>query len=305
MQAQASQRIAGFIFSVIAPGLLALLIPHLPPTVGWPLLVASVGVGVALLLHAQFAANRRMKVLPLALMAVGLLVFAAGAAWNAWPQAKPPAVPSSKGNQAAPTDAPPKQSTPAQPPVPELPPIGKPVAYQPEEATPGTISPSAPAMSVGRLVIDQPLFAPAHNDPTKMATHIRVENKGLGIAYAGSAYSNYAFVNSNGDLNLSEIIAEQIRRARSARPSRTVEIDAGTSFVFPTSVKIEKANFDEMTSKSKRLIFVEAYAYYSKGTPDDHVEIALLAMVISGLTDSTWTMSIEQQSTKTYRQTTP
>ena len=168
--------------------------------------------------------------------------------------------------------------------------------------TPVPTAPEAPPLA-GRLVIDQPLFKPSDIDPARMETSIRVNSAGPGIAYAGTSFSDFAFVAPLGDLGLDQILANARTRALAFDPPRNVEIDAGTSFVFPTSLHIPTADFEQMTSKTKRLVFVEAYAYRTNATPPNHVEIALLAMVISGLSGNTWSMSIEHQSTKTYPRT--
>lgn len=164
-------------------------------------------------------------------------------------------------------------------------------------------APSAVALA-GRVVIDQPLFSWNPN-AADVSTSVRTENMGPGIAYAGWAYSNYEFVGPDRPSDLSAIVAKQIERAQGSRPARVVEMDVGTPVVFPTTLRFPRADFDEMLAQRKRLVYVIAYAYYTPSTPPDHVEIALLAMSISGLTAQTWAMRVEEQSTKTYRQIAP
>lgn len=153
----------------------------------------------------------------------------------------------------------------------------------------------------GRLVIDQPLFVTDNSDPTFIETLVRINNTGPGIAYAGMGWTDFALVGPSGDLDLSPIIERAVGKAEAATPRKTVEIAPNSAFDFPSRLKIPRADFASMIAKEKRLVFVEAYTYVTDATPPNHVEIALLAMIISGRSATTWTMSIERQSTKTYK----
>ncbi len=78
MHHKVAERIAGFLFTVVVPGLVWAMNPHISPNVGWPLIFASVLVGLAAFFHG----GRRFSMGPIIVMGVGGVVFVAGAIWN-------------------------------------------------------------------------------------------------------------------------------------------------------------------------------------------------------------------------------
>jgi len=74
-------KVAGFIFTVVIPLVVAAMIPHIPLVVGWAIITASLAIGAADLLWSFSPLPGRQKVGPVLMMAAGLVLLGAGVLW--------------------------------------------------------------------------------------------------------------------------------------------------------------------------------------------------------------------------------
>lgn len=162
---------------------------------------------------------------------------------------------------------------------------------------------SNPPLSTGRFVVQGVRVEEDGKDSDTLGLTVSVKNTGPGLAYAGTAITNYAFFDP-GPLpsNLEGTFNNLLTRARKVRPKKEVQQDGGTEFSFPVSIRLPRGLVDEMIAGKRGMAVWVHYAFYTEGTPRHKIEIASLLLVYSGLGTGRWHESTERQFTKTYKE---
>jgi hypothetical protein len=156
----------------------------------------------------------------------------------------------------------------------------------------------------GRFVIqDVRISDDGKESGVSLGISVVVKNTGLGVAYAGTSVTNYAFFDP-GPLpqNLTGMFDDLLVQARKTRPLKDVQQDAGSGFSFPVSVRLPTNLVDEMIAGKRGMAVWVNYAYYNENTPEHKIEVASLLLVYSGLGDGKWHESTKRQFTRTYEE---